>query len=71
MSNPRKTGTLVTWRDDDGRRFGFFRPDGAGADVYVSGGAMEMAGVEFPRVGERFTFDVVEGRRGERARGGG
>jgi cold shock CspA family protein len=63
----RKTGELVTWRDDDGRRFGFLRPDGADGDVYVSGAALEIAGVEFPRVGERFTFDVVEGRRGDRA----
>lgn len=67
MGNPRTTSELAFWKDEDGKRFGFLRPSEAGGDVCVGGAEMDRAGVDSPRVGERYTFEVVSDRRGDRA----
>lgn len=63
----RVHGELAFWKDQDGKRFGFLRPSGSGADVYVGGAEMDRAGVDSPQVGDRFSFDVMQDRRGDRA----
>jgi cold shock CspA family protein len=63
----RLHGELAFWKDLDGKRFGFLRPSGSGNDVYVAGAGMDRAGVESPRVGEHFSFEVMQDRRGDRA----
>jgi cold shock CspA family protein len=63
----RVHGELVKWVDEGGKRFGFLRASEAGVDVYVGGAEMDRAGVDGPQVGDRFSFDVMQDRRGDRA----
>jgi cold shock CspA family protein len=67
MSERRQHGSLAYWKDEDGKRFGFLRPSEAGGDVYVGGPEMDRAGIDSPRVGDLYSFEVVADRRGDRA----
>lgn len=54
-------GVLVTW--NDGRGFGFIRPDGGGADVFVHIAAFGR-GAERPKDRDRVAFVIGPGRGG-------
>ncbi|MCA6109607.1 cold-shock protein [Bradyrhizobium cenepequi] len=53
------TGTLRSWSHLTG--YGFLTVDGdEDASIFVHASKLRLAGVEFPSVGMRFTFDVAE-----------
>lgn len=54
-------GVLISWH----RSFGFIVRDDDGPDVFVHANDLRAAGIEAPRVGERFAFTVEPGRRGK------
>jgi CspA family cold shock protein len=47
--------------------YGFIQPDGGGKDVFVHISAVERAGLDGLREGDKVTFDVVENRGKESA----
>jgi cold shock CspA family protein len=52
------TGMLRSWSDLTG--YGFLTVDDDDhASIFVHASKLRLAGVEFPRVGMQFTFDVV------------
>ena len=48
--------------------FGFIQPESGGADVFVHISAVEKAGMDTLRDGQRVSFDVIE-ERGRKAAG--
>lgn len=48
--------------------FGFIQPESGGADVFVHISAVEKAGMDTLREGQRVSFDVIE-ERGRKAAG--
>ena len=62
----RFSGALVTWRGTNG----FLRPDFCGRDddMFLNLSALREAGIDWPSVGDRFTWAVGKGPDGrERA----
>ena len=59
------TGTVHFFNDDKG--YGFITPDGAGEDVFVHFTAIKKRGLRNLTVGQRVTFQEVEGQRGFQA----
>jgi CspA family cold shock protein len=47
--------------------YGFIQPDGGGKDVFVHISAVERAGLDGLREGDKVTYDVVENRGKESA----
>ena len=59
------TGTVHFFNDDKG--YGFITPDEAGEDVFVHFTAIKERGLRNLTVGQRVTFQEVEGQRGFQA----
>jgi CspA family cold shock protein len=59
------TGTVKWFNSTKG--FGFIQPDGGGKDVFVHISAVEKAGLNDLREGDKVTFDVVPNRGKESA----
>jgi CspA family cold shock protein len=58
-----KTGTVKWFSAPKG--YGFITPDDGTGDVHVDRSAVERAGYDGLRDGQRVTFDVVQGRDGK------
>jgi cold shock CspA family protein len=63
MSERRLRGELVAWKGD--RSFGFIRPDGADADMFVSGYELRRGGAHDPQIGDCFTFETATNEQGK------
>lgn len=48
--------------------FGFIQPENGGPDVFVHVSAVEKAGIDMLREGQRISYDVVD-ERGKKAAG--
>lgn len=57
------TGT-VKWFDRT-RGFGFIQPEDGGKDAFVHISALERAGIDDLRDGQRVQFELVEGKNGK------
>ena len=55
------TGTVKFYNDQKG--FGFIQPDNGGKDVFVHATALERAGIQGLREGQKVSFDTAEDRR--------
>jgi CspA family cold shock protein len=58
-----QTGTVKWFNATKG--FGFIQPDGGGADAFVHISAVERAGFDSLRDGERVQYDLVRGQNGK------
>jgi CspA family cold shock protein len=47
------------------RGFGFIRPDDGGSDIFFHISALKAAGLDEPTAGQRFEYDIGEGRNGK------
>ena len=50
-----------------GKGFGFVAPEGGGKDVFVHASAVEAAGMRVLAEGQRISFDITQGPKGEQA----
>lgn len=55
------TGTVKFYNDQKG--FGFIQPDNGAKDVFVHATALERAGMNGLREGQKVAFDTAEDRR--------
>ena len=58
-----QTGTVKWFNATKG--FGFIQPDGGGADAFVHISAVERAGFDGLREGERVQYDLQRGQNGK------
>lgn len=56
-----KVGTVKFYNDQKG--YGFIQPDEGGSDVFVHATALERAGMNALREGQKVTFDTEVDRR--------
>ena len=63
--NPMVIGTVKFYNDMKG--FGFIQPDNGEKDVFVHATALERAGIRGLREGQKVTFDLEDGRKGQEA----
>jgi cold shock protein len=62
----RETGTVAIYSPDRGSHaFGFIRPDKGGDDAFLSSRALEKAGLNPLKRGDRVAFDYVVSRNGK------
>jgi CspA family cold shock protein len=47
------------------RGYGFLVPDDGGTDVFLHATALKAAGLQEPTAGQRFEYDIGEGRNGK------
>ncbi|MDH5480237.1 MAG: cold-shock protein [Nitrosomonas sp.] len=59
------TGTVKWFNDAKG--FGFVTPDGGGDDLFAHFSAINMSGFKTLTEGQKVTFDVTQGPKGEQA----
>jgi cold shock protein len=58
-----KTGTVKWFNATKG--YGFIQPDGGGADAFVHISAVEQAGLDTLREGQKVQYELVSGRNGK------
>lgn len=56
-------GTVKWFNETKG--FGFIAPDGGGKDAFVHITAVQKAGLQSLREGQKVTYDLVAGRNGK------
>jgi CspA family cold shock protein len=56
------TGTVKWFNSQKG--YGFIQPENGGADVFVHISAVEQAGMDNLREGQKLDFDLEQGQRG-------
>ena len=61
------TGTVKWFNATKG--FGFIEPEQGGKDVFLHISAVERAGLESPRDGQKVSFDLESGRDGRTSAG--
>lgn len=54
---------VVKWFNAQ-KGFGFIQPDEGGADVFLHISAVERAGLQPPREGQKITYDLERDRKG-------
>ncbi|GAA5168724.1 cold-shock protein [Viridibacterium curvum] len=59
------TGTVKWFNDAKG--FGFVTPEGGGQDLFVHFSAIQGSGFKSLAEGQRVSFDVTQGPKGEQA----
>ncbi len=59
------TGTVKWFNDAKG--FGFVTPDSGGDDLFAHFSAINMSGFKTLTEGQKVTFDVTQGPKGEQA----
>lgn len=60
-----KTGTIKWFNPDKG--YGFIQPEGGGGDAFVHISAVERAGLDTLREGQRVEYELVPGRDGKQS----
>jgi CspA family cold shock protein len=58
-----QTGTVKWFNATKG--YGFIKPEGGGPDAFVHISAVERAGLDTLREGERVRFELVRGKNGK------
>ncbi len=56
----------VKWYKED-KGYGFIKPDGQSQDIFVHVSALQKAGIHSLKTGDRVSFDVGHGKKGEQA----
>lgn len=59
----RQTGTVKFYNEQKG--FGFIKPDGGGADVFVHVSAIERSGIGTLTEGARISYETEPDKRGK------
>ena len=59
------TGTVKWFNEAKG--FGFITPDGGGEDLFAHFSAIQSKGFKTLKEGQKVTFDVVRGPKGQQA----
>ena len=59
------TGTIKWFSDQKG--YGFVTPEGSGKDVFVHFSALQGEGFKTLSEGQRISFDITQGPKGEQA----
>ena len=62
---PMATGTIKWFSDQKG--YGFVTPEGSGKDVFVHFSALQGEGFKTLAEGQRISFDITQGPKGEQA----
>ncbi|RBP06279.1 putative cold-shock DNA-binding protein [Roseiarcus fermentans] len=57
----KTTGTVKWFNSDKG--FGFIQPNDGGADVFVHASAVERAGMQSLKEGQKISYEIIADRR--------